>query len=83
MHFLRDCLGHARKDQHGLLAALIRPVFGADSRTQASERLTDAVGQLERSVPKVSAALLEAAEEDILAGRALAQAALDQPAGAL
>ena len=29
VHFLRDCLGHARKDQHGLLAALIRPIFNA------------------------------------------------------
>src|SRR5688500_16261215 len=27
VHFLRDCLGHARRDQHGLLAALIRPIF--------------------------------------------------------
>ena len=31
VHFLRDCLGHARKDQHGLLAALIRPIFNADT----------------------------------------------------
>ena len=31
VHFLRDCLGHARKDQHGLLAALIRPIFNATS----------------------------------------------------
>ena len=31
VHFLRDCLGHARKDQHGLLAALIRPIFNADN----------------------------------------------------
>jgi putative transposase len=31
VHFLRDCLGHARKDQHGLLGALIRPIFAADS----------------------------------------------------
>ena len=30
VHFLRDCLGHARKDQHGLLAALIRPIFTAE-----------------------------------------------------
>src|SRR3954471_7146449 len=30
VHFLRDCLGHARKDQHGVLAALIRPVFNAE-----------------------------------------------------
>jgi transposase-like protein len=27
VHFLRDCLGHARRDQHGLLAALIRLIF--------------------------------------------------------
>jgi putative transposase len=27
VHFLRDCLGHDRRDQHGLLAALIRPIF--------------------------------------------------------
>src|SRR3954466_15447000 len=31
VHFLRDCLGHARKDQHGLLAALIRPIFNAET----------------------------------------------------
>jgi transposase-like protein len=39
VHFLRDCLGHARKDQHGLLAALIRPVFRAISGEEARERL--------------------------------------------
>ena len=66
VHFLRDCLGHARKDQHGLLAALIRPVFQAEAGEQARERLGEAIGQLERSLPKV-AALLEAAEEDVLA----------------
>jgi putative transposase len=66
VHFLRDCLGHARKDQHGLLAALIRPVFGAESGALARERLGEAVVQLERSLPKV-AAMLEAAEEDVLA----------------
>jgi len=66
VHFLRDCLGHARKDQHGLLAALIRPIFQADSGEQARERLGEAVAQLERPLPKV-AAMLEQAEEDILA----------------
>ena len=34
VHFLRDCLGHARKDQHGLLAALIRPIFNADTSSR-------------------------------------------------
>ena len=66
VHFLRDCLGHARKDQHGLLAALIRPIFGAGSGEEARARLSEAVSQLERPLPKV-AALLEQAEEDILA----------------
>jgi putative transposase len=54
VHFLRDCLRHARKDQHGLLAALIRPIFNGGSR--------DAGGKL----PKV-AGVLAAAEDDILA----------------
>ena len=87
VHFLRDCLGHARKDQHGLLAALIRPIFRAESGEQARRRLGEAIAQLERPLPKV-AAMLEEAEEDILSFyafplRALAQAALDESAGAL
>ena len=66
VHFLRDCLGHARKDQHGLLGALIRPVFNQPGREAASEALSAAVEQLERPLPKV-AAMLEQAEEDVLA----------------
>src|SRR4051812_13696141 len=66
VHFLRDCLGHARKDQHGLLAALIRPIFNATSLEQARDRLSEAVAQLDGRLPKV-AAMLEAAEDDILA----------------
>jgi putative transposase len=66
VHFLRDCLGHARKDQHGLLAALIRPIFNADSLAQASDRLSEAVAHLDGRLPKV-VTLLEQAEADILA----------------
>jgi transposase-like protein len=66
VHFLRDCLGHARKDQHGLLAALIRPIFQADSGDQARQRLGEAIAALEQRLPKV-AAMLADAEEDILA----------------
>jgi putative transposase len=66
VHFLRDCLGHARKDQHGLLAALIRPIFNADSPAEARDRLSEAVAHLEGSLGKV-ATLLEDAEPDILA----------------
>jgi putative transposase len=73
VHFLRDCLGHARRDQHGLLAALIRPIFQADSGDQARDRLSEAVAHLDGKLPKV-AALLEQAEEDILAFYAFPQA---------
>src|SRR5215211_24008 len=66
VHFLRDCLGHARKDQHGLLAALIRPIFNADSQAQARDRLSEAVAHLDGRLAKV-ATLLEDAEPDILA----------------
>jgi putative transposase len=66
VHFLRDCLGHARKDQHGLLAALIRPIFNAGSLAEARDRLSEAVAHLEGSLGKV-ATLLEDAEPDILA----------------
>src|SRR6188472_2392424 len=66
VHFLRDCLGHARRDQHGLLGALIRPIFNAESLDQARDRLSEAVTTLEGKLPKV-ATMLEAAEDDILA----------------
>ena len=66
MHFSRDCLGHARRDQHGLLAALIRPIFNADTQAQARDRLSEAVAHLDGRLGKV-AAMLEDAEPDILA----------------
>jgi putative transposase len=66
VHFLRDCLGHARRDQHGLLAALIRPIFNQPDRDEARARLAEAVEKLERPLPKV-AAILEQAEEEVLA----------------
>ena len=66
VHFLREALGHARREQQPMLAALIRPVFNADSGEQARELLGGALAALERPLPKV-AALLERAEEDLLA----------------
>jgi hypothetical protein len=66
IHFLRDCLGHARKDQHGLLGAPIRPIFNADSQAQGRDRLSEAVAHLDGRMGKV-AAMLEEAEADILA----------------
>jgi putative transposase len=66
VHFLRDCFGHARKDQHGLLGALIRPIFNADSLEQARDRLSEAVAHLDGRLSKI-ATMLEDAEHDILA----------------
>ena len=66
VHFLRDCFGHARKDQHGLLGALIRPIFNADSLEQARDRLSEAVAHLDGRLGKI-ASMLEDAEADILA----------------
>jgi transposase-like protein len=66
VHFLREALGHARKEQQGMLAALLRPLFNAESDEAARELVSDALERLRGPLPKV-AALLEAAEEDLLA----------------
>ena len=66
MHFLRDCLGHARKDQHGLLAALIRPIFNAEL-ARAGARPALRSGRAPRRPDAKIATLLEDAETDILA----------------
>jgi putative transposase len=66
VHFLRDCLGHARREQQPMLAALVRPIFGADELAGARDQLSAAVAALEGKLDKV-AAMLEEAEEDILA----------------
>ena len=66
VHFMREALGHARKEQQPMLAALIRPIFNAESGQQARELLGEAIARLERPLPKV-AAMLERAEEDLLA----------------
>jgi putative transposase len=66
VHFLRDLRGHVRREQHDALGALIRQIFTAADGAQARERLREAVDQLERRLPKI-AAMLEHAEEDVLA----------------
>jgi putative transposase len=66
VHLLREALGHARREQQPMLAALIRPIFNADSGEQARELVGDAIGRLERPLPK-AAPMLEPAEDDLLA----------------
>src|SRR5262245_57648265 len=66
VHFLREALGHVRKDQQGMVAALLRPIFNAETKAAAGELVGDALARLQKPLPKV-AALLEEAEEDLLA----------------
>ena len=66
VHFLREALGHARREQQPMLAALIRPIFNADDGEQARELLGEALARLRTPLPKI-AELLEEAEEDLLA----------------
>jgi putative transposase len=66
VHFLREALGHARREQQPMLAALLRPLFGAENGEQARQRVGDALDRLRQPLPKI-AALLEEAEEDLLA----------------
>jgi len=66
VHFLREALGHARREQQPMLAALLRALFNAGDREEASVLLGEALERLRQPLPKV-AALLEEAEEDLLA----------------
>jgi transposase-like protein len=66
VHFLREALGHVRKDQQGMVAALLRAIFNAETGEAARALVSDALERLRRPLPKV-AALLEEAEEDLLA----------------
>ena len=66
VHFLREALGHARREQQPMLAALIRPIFNADSGEQARELVGEALERLRKPLPKI-AELLEEAEDDLLA----------------
>ncbi len=61
------------KDQHDALGALIRSLFTGESLADARARLRDAVAQFERTLPKI-AAMLEDAEDDVLAFYAFPQA---------
>jgi putative transposase len=95
VHFLREMIGHVRRDQQGMLSALIRPIFQADNGAKAREFVTAALERLEAPLPKIHE-LLSEAEEDLLAFYAfptdhwpklrstnpLVEAALDQPVGA-
>jgi len=66
VHFLRESLGHARREQQPMLAALLRALFNAEDAGAARALVGEALERLRTPLPKV-AALLEEAEEDLLA----------------
>src|SRR5689334_1825865 len=66
VHFLRDMVMHCRRDQRNLVAAALREVFNADSDKDARSRVSAVLERLAEVAPKVCA-LLEAAEEDLIA----------------
>jgi putative transposase len=66
VHFLREALGHARREQQPMLAAPLRLLFSADPGEQARELVSDALERLRKPFPKI-ATLLEKAEDDLLA----------------
>ena len=66
VHFIRNMHGHCKKGQRNMVAAALREVFNAEDLRDARERSASVIGRLAQTVPKV-AALLEEAEEDLLA----------------
>jgi transposase-like protein len=66
VHFIRNMHGHCKKGQRNMVSAALREVFNAEDLTDAKERSASVIERLTPTVPKV-AALLEAAEEDLLA----------------
>ena len=66
VHFTRDMVMHCRRDQRNLVAAALREVFNAEGQDDARRRVTHVIERLSDAAPKVCA-LLEAAEEDLIA----------------
>src|SRR3954468_17940556 len=66
VHFTRDMVMHCRRDQRNLVAAALREVFNADCDKDARARVSAVLERLAEVAPKVCA-LLEAAEEDLIA----------------
>ena len=66
VHFLRNVLSHVAKSAQAMVATTVRAIFQQDSRQQAQAQLAAVCTALGERFPKV-VALLEAAEEEILA----------------
>src|SRR5207237_1139292 len=66
VHFLREALGHARREQQPMLAALLRAIVNADAGEAARALVSDALERLRKPLPNI-AELVEEADDDLLA----------------
>jgi transposase-like protein len=66
VHFMRNVHGKVAKSQQGVVTAAVRTIFAQPDQTSAREQLRRVADTLEAKHPQV-AAMLEEAEEDILA----------------
>ena len=66
VHFVRNMQGHCRPKERGIVKAALREIFAAEDLEQARLHLGRVLERFGEKLPKV-AALLEAAEEDLLA----------------
>ncbi len=66
VHFVRNMHGHCRPSERGLVSAALREIFNAPDRAAAQAHLGEVLERFRGPLPKI-AALLEQAEEDLLA----------------
>lgn len=66
VHFTRNLLACVPRDCAGMVAALLRPVFGQPDQASARAHWHQVADQLRSKFPK-AAALMDGAEEDVLA----------------
>jgi transposase-like protein len=66
VHFMRNVLAHIPHGDKDMVAAIVRTVFAQPDRAAARQQVTEVVARLDKHFPK-AAALLRAAEDDVLA----------------
>jgi transposase-like protein len=63
VHFMRNILSHTSRKERAYIISLMREITAAGSAETARKRITETVGQLERTHPKIAEMLDEHGEE--------------------
>jgi transposase-like protein len=66
VHFMRNLLAHIPHGDKDMVAAIVRTIFAQPDRAAARLQVAEVAARLEKTFPK-AAALLRAAEDDVLA----------------